>query len=251
MRILLLDIETAPNTVYVWGLFKPHVSPNQIITSGYVMCWAAKWYGQSELYFDSIHKSKPKRMLQRIHKLLEQADVVVHYNGKSFDIPTLQKEFLLHGMRPPSPYRQIDLYLVTRGEFRFPSNKLEYIVKQLDIGEKVKHEGFTLWVRCMAGDDEAWSLMEQYNKGDIIPLEELYTLLRPWIKNHPNYGVYHNGTQQVCPTCGSEDLQRNGFRYTNANKYQRFVCRACGAPSKARDGDFDNDTRRNLVRPIA
>jgi hypothetical protein len=40
MRILLLDCETAPNTAYVWGMWKQNVSVSQLTDSSFVMCWA-------------------------------------------------------------------------------------------------------------------------------------------------------------------------------------------------------------------
>ena len=85
----MLDIESAPNMAFVWGLFKQNISISQIVDSGYVLCWAAKWYGDSEVHFDSVYQSRPKAMLKRIHKMLDEADAVVHYNGLRFDIPTL------------------------------------------------------------------------------------------------------------------------------------------------------------------
>ena len=124
MKILLLDIETAPNTAYVWGLFKQNISISQIVDSSAMLCWAAKWLDNEDVMFSSIMGGR-KKMLQRIHKLLDEADAVVHYNGSRFDIPTLNKEFLEAGMSPPSPYAQVDLLKTARQQFRFPSNKLD------------------------------------------------------------------------------------------------------------------------------
>jgi len=109
IKILLLDIETAPNLVHVWALWQQNVSIKQIIDAGYVLCWSAKWYGEEKIYFDSIHQSDPKSMLVKIHQMLDECDAVIHYNGAKFDIPTLNKEFLLYKMKPPAPYKQIDL----------------------------------------------------------------------------------------------------------------------------------------------
>src|SRR3990167_1796147 len=201
MKILLLDIETSPNTVHVWGLFKQYVGINQIIDSSYVLCWAAKWYGKNEVYFDSIYTSKPKMMLKRIHKMLDEADAVVSYNGAKFDIPTLNKEFLLYGMLPPSPIKQIDLLRTARSQFRFPSNKLDYIAQALGLGKKTTHTGHQLWIDCMNKDPTAWAIMEEYNINDVFLLEQVYDKLKPWIKNHPHVGV-HNDTPLACPTCG-------------------------------------------------
>ena len=226
MKILLLDIETAPNLAYVWGLWNQNIATNQIANSGYVLCWAAKWHGNGGPLFDSVHQSTPKRMLGRVHTLIDSADVIVHYNGANFDIPTLNKEFVVHGFRPPAPYKQVDMLDVVKRKFRFPSNKLDYVVKSLGLGEKVRHEGHELWTKCMAGDDAAWQRMERYNKRDVVVLERLYDRLKPWIPGHPNHSVY-SGTV-CCPNCGSENFMRNGWAYTQLLKYPRFLCRACG-----------------------
>lgn len=228
MRILLLDIETAPNLAYVWGIFKENIPIQRIVASGYVLCWAAKWYGEEKIHFESVRNKTSKSMLINIHKMLSQADVVIHYNGKAFDIPTLNKEFVTHGFKPPSPYKQIDLLQIVRATFRFPSNKLDYVSQALGLGEKVRHPGFEMWVQCMAKDKQAWAEMEKYNRQDVALLESLYDRLKPWIRTHPNHGAYSDVT--CCPKCGSEDFMRNGNAYTATGKYQRFQClnKACG-----------------------
>lgn len=236
MKILLLDIETAPNTVHVWGLWKQNVGINQILESGYVMCWAAKWLDAAGMMFESKHVGGSVQMLQGIHELLDEADAVIHYNGSRFDIPTLNKEFLKHGILPPSPYRQIDLLKVAKSQFRFPSNKLDYVAQALGVGRKVKHAGHELWIRCLAGEDKAWEEMKEYNINDVVILQNVYFKLLPWIKNHPNIGVL-NGKDAVCPNCGSAHLQKRGFTLTGLGKYQRYHCNACGTWSRGRKNE--------------
>lgn len=226
MKILVLDIETAPNLVHVWGLWNQNVGMNQILASGYVLCWAAKWLGQDEMMFSSIRHGH-KTMLKKVHKLLDQADAVIHYNGTKFDIPTLNKEFIRAGMKPPSPYKQIDLLKTVRKQFRFPSNKLDYIAQALQLGNKVRHEGHELWIKCMNKDPHAWGRMEEYNKHDVRLLERVYGRLLGWVPDHANHSLYErNGL--VCPNCGSSHYQRRGFSYTKAAKYVRYQCRGCG-----------------------
>lgn len=225
MRTLLVDIETAPNKAYVWGLWDQNIGLNQLETSSHILCWSAKWLGESEITYSGINHVSPKRMLGRIHKLLDEADVVVHYNGIKFDIPTLNKEFIKHGFKPPSPYKQVDLLQVCKRSFRFESNKLQYVSVALDIGSKVKHEGFELWIKCMNKDPRAWARMERYNRGDVVLLEKLYHRLRPWIEKHPSHAA-HDGIE-CCPKCGSEKFQRRGFAVANMLKYARYQCQAC------------------------
>jgi hypothetical protein len=230
MKILLMDLETSPMTALVWGLWDQNISPNHIIDSSYVLCYAAKWLKSDEVFFDSVHKSKPKAMLKGIHKLLEEADVVIHYNGRRFDIPVINKEFLLHKFNPPAPYKQIDLLQVVKSNFKFPSNKLDYVSQRLGLGKKVEHEGMSLWTKCMNGDKDAWKRMEEYNIQDVVLLESLYDNLLPWIKNAPNRNLYQDITG--CPTCGSTHLQKRGTAVSTTGSYQRYQCRDCGSWSQ-------------------
>lgn len=250
MKILLLDVETSPNLVHCWGLWNVNVSINQIIDSGRTLCWAAKWLGDKQkMMFDSVHQSTSLEMVTRIHQLIDEADAVVHYNGSKFDIPTLQKEFLLHGLPPASPIKQIDLLRTARKQFRFPSNKLDYIAQALGLGSKVRHKGHELWVQCMAGDDKAWKVMERYNKQDVILLEKVYNRLLPWITRHPNRGLYvYTSGASSCTNCGSEKLQKRGLSYTSTLTYQRYQCQDCGSWMKSRISEKTPSKKHLLVR---
>lgn len=226
MKILMLDIETAPHLAHVWGLWQQNVGLTQLLESGYTLCWCAKWYGEKEIFFESVSGIGKKRMTAKIHKLISEADAVVHYNGNKFDIPTLNKDFLLQGLSPPAPSKQIDLLKVVRAKFRFPSNKLDYVSQALDLGKKTKHEGFELWLKCMQGDSKAWATMEKYNRQDVLLLEKLFDKLKPWVKGM-NHGLYNPDNSEVCPHCGSEHYQRRGMEHTTTCSYQRFQCCSC------------------------
>lgn len=230
MKILLLDIETSPHIAYVYGARKVNINPDMMAKAGYMLCWSAKWLGQKKVYFGAVNKHGPKRMLTQLRKLMNESDAIMHYNGLRFDIPTINQEFMERDMAPPSPSKQIDLLKTMRSQFRYPINKLEFIVKRLRIGEKAKHEGIPLWVKCMAGNKTAWKAMEAYNKRDVILLEKLYNKVLPWIKNHPDRNLYNVHDEEGTPKCGQcgGTVQRRGFAYTAAGKYKQFCCMTCG-----------------------
>lgn len=227
-RILLIDIETAPNTAYVWGLWDQNIALNQVEQSGYVLCWSAKWLGEKTMRFAAVgpERKNERKMLEQVHALLDEADIVIHYNGRKFDIPTLNREFIKFDMAPPSPYKQIDLLQVAKRAFRFESNKLDYVSQALGIGQKMKHKGFELWVKCMRGDKTAWAMMRKYNMQDVLLLEKLYGRLRPWIEKHPNLGAH--GDSLCCPKCGSDKVQKRGEQVAQLMRYARYHCQACG-----------------------
>ena len=237
--------------MHVWGLYQQNVGINQIQASGYVMCWAAKWYGEKDIRFSSIKKAGAEKMLTAIHKLVDAADVVVHFNGTRFDMPTLNKEFITYKMKPPAPYKQVDLYRTARDQFRFPSNKLDYISQALGLGKKVRHTGHELWTRCMANDATAWREMEAYNRHDVVLLEKLYDKMRPWIKTHPNHGLYTEADDTkpaACTNCGGTRLNRRGYARTVANVYARFQCNSCGSWLRGGKPVNTKKDRANLVR---
>jgi hypothetical protein len=231
LRILLLDIELAPNLAFTWGLYQQNVAINQLVQPHYMLCWAAKWLGEDEIFFASKHNTKTKKMLGPLHALLEEADAVIHYNGRRFDIPHINREFLLHDFTPPSPYKQIDLLETVKFRFKFASNKLQHVAQELGVGEKHKHDGFELWVKCLANDPEAWKTMQKYNIQDVLLLEAVYNKVQPWVKNHANHSL-HNPDKQVCPHCGGEHLQKRGVYHTLSSVFQRYRCKTCGAWSK-------------------
>jgi len=239
IKILLLDIETAPNIVHTWGLFNQFVAINQIVESGFTLCWAAKWLGEKQIIYSGLDTDTSKNMVKKMHKLLNEADAVITYNGNRFDLPTLNKEFVKLGLKPPAPYKKIDLLNTARSKFRFVSNKLDYVAQFLGLGAKEKHKGHSLWVGCMSKDAASWKVMQKYNKQDVVLLEKVYKVMLPWIAAHPNRSVHEQA--MVCPICGSKHFQKRGTANTQAGVYQRYQC------SNVECGHWFRDNK-NMVR---
>lgn len=227
MRVLTIDIECSPSVAHVWGLFNQNIGLTQLQKSGEVISFAAKWRDKKQVLFFSTYHDGKGRMLEAAHALLSEADIVVSFNGKKFDMPMLNREFLLAGFAPPPPYGQVDLLLAARKHFRFTSNKLDHLVQELGLGSKLHHEGHSLWVKCLDGDPRAWSKMKKYNRQDVIITESLYEKLLPWISDHPHAGIL-DGVPAGCTNCGSANVIRQGHAYTQLGKYQRYQCNDCG-----------------------
>jgi hypothetical protein len=241
MKILFLDIETSPNLAYVWGLWNQNISIGQIVNSTEMLCFGARWAGQKKVIFKSVHHDGKESMLQEVHRLLDEADVLVGWNSKAFDSKHLKREFVENGMLPPSPYREMDLMLAVKSQFKFPSNKLDYVAQRLGVGAKVKHSGFDLWLKCMAGDDKAWREMKKYQIQDVDLLVDLYEILKPWIPNHPNMTL--TSKSEGCISCGSIALESRGYALTNTGKYARYRCKGCGKWQRASKAEATSDKR--------
>jgi len=240
MRTLFIDIETAPNTAHTWSLWNVNVSLNQLVKSSYTLCFAYSWGDEDEVYWVS-EETATTSLAQDAWDLINEADAIVTWNGDHFDIPILNKDFLLAGLPPASPVASIDLMKTVKKRFRMTSNKLEFVSKALGLEGKVSHEGFGLWTKYMDGDEEAREHMEIYNKQDVQLLKEMYPVLLPWINNHPHAGLY-SGVDNVCPNCGGSELVKRGFSYTSLGKYQRYVC-SCGKWCKSGTRIINQDMR--------
>jgi len=225
-RVLTIDIETSAHTVKTWGLRDQNIGLNQIVDVGGVICFAAKWYDERKVRFHSDHHDGHEAMIEAAWALFEQADAIVGYNSRAFDCKHLMREFLLAGLPPPSPHRDIDLLTVARSRFRFASNKLDHVAAQLGVGSKTKHSGFDLWTGCENGDEAAWRKMRQYNRQDVLLTEAVYDRLRPFIRNHPHVGRY-TGHINACPSCGGYNRAPVAPLRTNVTEYQQWRC-DCG-----------------------
>ena len=256
-KVLILDIETAPISAYVWGIWNQNVHLPQIKSDWFCLTWAAKWLFEDKVYSaklkpDEVAKQDDKRIMEGIWKLINEADIVIAHNAEKFDIPRLNSRFILNGLNPPLPYQVIDTLRHIRRQFGFTSNKLDYVNKLLNL-ERKKETSFELWDNCMKGDRKALKEMEDYNVQDVRILEETYLQIRPWIKPHPNMGLFIlDETEQRCPSCGSSDLQDQGKCYnTSANIYELFRCGNCNSVSRKRLGAVTIKQKRHLLIPTA
>jgi hypothetical protein len=237
-KILIFDLETAPVRAYVWGLWKQNVYIDQIISEWFLLGYSCKWLGEDNVYSNILTPDEVKcegdfRLVIELWEFLDQADYVIAHNAKRFDVPRVKSRFIVHGLTPTSYYQQIDTLEVAKKEFGFSSNKLESLARIFGFEGK-KSTDFKLWSDCMDGDPIALKYMEEYNRQDVLLLEKVYLKLRPYIKSHPNWNLYTDTNDALCPSCGSNDLLEDGHYFTQTGKYVTYKCSGCGAISRKR-----------------
>lgn len=229
LKILFFDIETSIPKVYTYGLYQQNISIANVIEHPRMIAFTAKWLGKKKVFaFSEYHQSRSE-MLKAMWELLDEADVVMGWNSKNFDVKWVNSEFLVEKMQPPSPFKQVDLMQETKRNARFLSNKLDYVSERLLGDNKIDYSMAKMWIKV---DNPAtpegerkkeWDSMMKYAKKDTELLEPLFMELRPWIKMpHP---ITEN--PDACHNCGGR-LRTNGVAPTLNGKYQRLRCVECG-----------------------
>jgi DNA polymerase III epsilon subunit-like protein len=231
-RIAFWDIEISPTTGTFWG--SKYETNILEITHPWVIL-SFSWKEGKEF----ITKALPDyagykkgslddlNLVRELHGLMSRVDILVGQNGDQFDCKKLNARFAIHGLPPPAPYKTVDTLKVARQKFGFTSNKLDDLGETLGLGRKLEHEGYNLWRKCMDGDLKAWKKMKKYNKQDVVLLEKVYDRLLPYMTNHPNVGMWNQGT--VCSKCGSKNLESRGFYRNKTTQYRRIQCHDCGS----------------------
>lgn len=253
LKVLFLDVETAPLIGYVWSRWQQNVGLDQTVSEWFIISWSAKWGGESEMINgvltpeEAIHEDDSRIMID-LWNLLNTADCVVTHNGIRFDHKKINTRFLLNGLPPTRPFRVIDTLKAVKETFAFSSNKLDNLLIQFGFERKLGTD-FGLWKNCMAGSQVALNKMSEYNDWDVIQLEKVFIKLKPWIKNFPNYVLYNDVEDtDICPTCGSKHLIEDGTYTTVANRYQLYRCSGCGNISRRRKADKVRISITNNIR---
>lgn len=96
----------------------------------------------------------------------------------------------------------------------------------------------------MLGNQEAWQEMEDYNKLDVLSLEELYYKLAPWDSKLPNFDVYTNDVSS------NEDWEHVGYHYTNLSKFDKYRNKNTGQYRRGRTNLLSKEKRQSLLANI-
>lgn len=241
LKVLFIDIETSLMSAYVFGVGEQiiNISDIQKGTHRRILSFAAKWDNSDDIIqYDlrsGLTDKNEKRLLTKLFKLMDKADIIIGQNSDAFDIKIINDGFLVYNLGVPSPYRTIDTYKVSKKYFSPISHKLEYRSENLNKKyKKQKHSKFPgklLWIECQNGNKDAWKEMADYNVKDVLSTEEYYNRIKPWIKT-VNFNILNSNI--ACPRCQSNSIQLRGKYVTKTAIYQRVHCQKCGSWSRTK-----------------
>ena len=260
-RVLIFDLECTPELSYHYGRYKVNIPEAFNVRPSYLLSFSAKWLGQDEIvtiglpYYDDYLPDNhcDKKLCEDLHKLLSEADILVAHNLVNFDWKVAQTRFLLNDLPMIPPSKLVDTLNIAKQNFRFPTNKLETLAKHLGVGEKMQNSGASLWVDCIAGSEDAWAEMLEYNTIDVDVLEKVYLKLRPYDKKHPNVSMYYEDRSvRRCVCCGSTNLTLTDKKsFTGLSEFAVYECGDCGKHSRNRVNTLSKEERQQLLMNIA
>jgi hypothetical protein len=252
-KILFYDLETSLQLAAVFQLaHNDYIQPEALVSERYIICAAWRWEGESKIHTVSVLDDSKRynrdpyddlHVVKTLHKVMSDADIIVAHNGDSFDKRYIDTRAMIHGLDPLPPIQSIDTYKVAKSRFYLNSNKLNYIGNLLKVGEKIKTSP-GLWMRVLNGDKKAVQEMIEYNKQDIVLLQEVFNKLKPYINNFPNIELFGG---EGCPRCGSEHIQSRGVHRAITRSYQRFQCQECRGWFRRLKADADSTTEARTI----
>lgn len=230
---LFFDLETSPNVVYSWRIgWNITVPPEAIIKERAIISVAYKWEGEDKVNVITWDENQcDKNLLQQFVDILHTADEVVAHNGKKFDEKWLRTRCIYHGIKTFPKYKSLDTLSKAKSGFNFNSNKLDYIAKFLKVGAKLPHSGFDMWRKIIEDKDkDALLEMCEYNKVDVVVLEDVYHAMQSYINPETHTGVVLGKEKYSCPQCGSENVILYKNTVTAKGTIQRTMqCLDCGS----------------------
>lgn len=231
-RIAFYDLENAPSLGWYYDRYKEGniVADEQ---DWFMLSFAWQWADETKVHCKALcdypgyqkNKIDDSGLIKDLHKLFDEADILIAHNGDRFDRRKANSRFLGCGLPPPSLYKTVDTLKIARRQFMQSSNKLGDLGDFLGIGSKIPTTGWALWRSCIDGDPKAWAAMKRYNKRDIALLRQVYDKLKPWCPNHPDLRVYTG--KHSCRVCGSKNIQMRGEDRTLTTVKHRYKCNDC------------------------
>ena len=228
-KVLLIDLETAPNLGYVWGMYEQNVI--DLKQGWYILCFSYRWLHEKKTHTVSLRdfkrykrdKEDDRELCKSLWKLFDEASLIIAHNIR-FDVKKSYARFIKHGLPPPSPSQYYCTLAAARKHFAFSSNRLNDLARYLLGARKHPHSGWDTWRRVLTGCEKAWRVLTKYNAKDVDLLHKLYLKLRGW-GVHPRLVLPHQET--FCPTCTSDRTVKRGVKHFRKHTKQQRKCLDC------------------------
>ncbi|TMI22897.1 hypothetical protein E6H31_00645 [Candidatus Bathyarchaeota archaeon] len=147
--------------------------------------------GRAE-YLEAKRTSEEKPLLLKLVQRLGNYDVMVTWNGRSFDIPFLTTRLMKHGLDPRPIIRKshLDLADVVKSRLRLTFTYLDHVCDFFQIDRKKGPMGLDvphLYVRALEGDNKAAASIREHCLDDLRATRQVFLKLKPLVEQQLEY----------------------------------------------------------------
>lgn len=197
----------------------------------------AKWYDRPDIIrLAEWDKGGRSKFLRNVHRLLEQADIIVGHNVDRADIPWLKGDLHLEaGLPTLPPFKTVDTLKVFRREFGSgaPFKSLDALCQILGIPAKTdRYDRMAMERAVTEKSAEDRQRLTDYCAGDVIATQGLYDWARPHIKNHPALFIDGEDKLTICNRCGGKTGTIARRYVANVLTYSMRKCLTCEGYSR-------------------
>lgn len=125
-----------------------------------------------------IQSWNEKQLVQKMHKLIDEAEIVICHNA-SFDMGHFYAKCLEYHLPTPRPPKVICTLKMYRKLGKFESNKLGDLGDKLGLGKKVELPR-NFWRSFLDKDPKSMQKAIIYAKQDVVLLRKLYKVIAPF-----------------------------------------------------------------------
>jgi uncharacterized protein YprB with RNaseH-like and TPR domain len=124
-----------------------------------------------------------KELLEKFRKVYETYDIIVHYNGRYFDIQFLDTRLIKNHLPTLPDMKQIDILNdVIRKKMRIRSSRLDAVKEFLEIDEKEDGHAWEYWQMAANGMKEGFDYVVHHCKRDVDRLGEVTKRVKSQIR---------------------------------------------------------------------
>jgi hypothetical protein len=235
-RILILDVERLPgiSKQYWWDrgdLKQRYIHFETVERQPRTTIVCAKWYNRPNVIrLAEWDRGGRLKFLRNVHRLMEQADIIVGHNIDNADIPWLKGDLHIEaGLPPLPPFKTVDTLKVLRREFKsgVPFKGLDAFCQIVGIPSKTDHYDREAMECAVGGSVEHQRRLTEYCAGDVVATQGLLDFLRPHIKNHPALFVTGRDKLTTCHRCGHQTEVIPRRYVANVLTYTMRRCTSC------------------------
>ena len=116
-----------------------------------------------------------------LQEIADDAGILVTYNGKRFDLRFLNTRLIANRLKPIRYGMHVDLFQEVRRHLRMGRYSLEAVQRLLELDTSKTKILPQYWIPALRGDKKAMDYVVDHCIKDVMVVEEVFPILRPFI----------------------------------------------------------------------